>query len=180
MFERLEELGISPELIAARGLRHCVEAAHLELAEVGADGREHWLVPEAANAWCRMKNAAVQAGVHLFIVSAYRSVDRQIEIIRRKLEAGQKIEDILSVSAPPGFSEHHTGCAIDIGAPDTPLLECCFDKTDAFSWLRQHAGKFGFVLSYPIDNPQGYQYEPWHWCYVAGRDDGLLSATQAV
>ncbi len=174
--DRLEELGIRPELIAARGLCPCVEASHLELAEVGADGREHRLVPEAAKAWCRMKDAALQANIHLFIVSAYRSVDRQAEIIQRKLDAGQKIEDILCVSAPPGFSEHHTGCAMDIGAPDTPLLECCFDQTAAFSWLRQHAGQFGFVLSYPADNPQGYQYEPWHWCHVASRDSPLRAA----
>lgn len=169
-----EELGISPELIAARGLHPCVEAVHLELAEVGADGREHRLAPEAAAAWRRMKNAAFDAGVRLFIISAYRSVDRQVEIIRRKLDAGQKIEDILCVSAPPGFSEHHTGCAVDLGEPDTPLLETCFDQTAAFSWLQRHAGQFGFVLSYPADNPQGYQYEPWHWCYVASRE-GLLS-----
>lgn len=180
IFDRLEELGISPELIAARGLHFCVEAAHLDLAEIGADGREHRLAPEAAAAWRQMKDAALQSGVHLFIISAYRSVDRQIEIIRRKLDAGQKIEDILCVSAPPGFSEHHTGCAIDIGAPNTPLLECRFDQTGAFSWLRQHAGKFGFALSYPTGNPQGYQYEPWHWCYVAARDGGLSSTTEAV
>jgi D-alanyl-D-alanine carboxypeptidase len=171
----LEELGISPELIAERGLHLCVEAAHLELAEIGADGREHKLTPRAAAAWQHMKDAALQAGVHLFIVSAYRSVDRQIEIIQRKLDAGQKIEDILCVSAPPGFSEHHTGCAVDLGEPDTPLLDVCFDQTAAFSWLQQQAGQFGFVLSYPADNPQGYQYEPWHWCYVAGRD-GLSAA----
>lgn len=176
---RLEELGISPELIAARGLRLCVEATHLDLAEVDADGREHRLIPEAAVAWRHMKDAALQAGVRLFIVSAYRSVDRQVEIIRRKLDAGQKIEDILCVSAPPGFSEHHTGCAVDLAEPDIPLLQTCFDQTAAFSWLRQHAGQFGFVLSYPADNPTGYQYEPWHWCYAAGRD-GLLGTAEAA
>lgn len=177
--ERFLALGISPSLIAARGLRPCAEAGHLELVEIGADGREHSLVPEAAAAWRHMKDAALQDGVRLSIVSAYRSVDRQVEIIRRKLDAGQKIEDILCVSAPPGFSEHHTGCAVDLAEPDTPLLQTCFDQTAAFSWLRQHAGQFGFVLSYPADNPMGYQYEPWHWCYAAGRD-GLLSTTQAA
>lgn len=179
IFERLEELGISSELIAARGLHPYAEAVHLELAEIDVDGREHWLVPEAASSWRQMKDAAFQAGVRLFIVSAYRSVDRQVEIIRRKLDAGQKIEDILCVSAPPGFSEHHTGCAVDVGEPDAALLEIHFDQTAAFSWLQQHAGRFGFVLSYPADNPLGYQYEPWHWCYAAGRDE-LLGATQSV
>lgn len=177
--QRLEELGISPALIASRGLRPCVEAGYLELVEVGTDGREHRLIPEAAAAWRRMKDAALQVGICLLMVSAYRSVDRQVEIVRRKLDAGQKIEDILCVSAPPGFSEHHTGCAVDLGEPDTPLLEACFDQTAAFHWLQQHAGQFGFVLSYPADNPQGYQYEPWHWCYVAGKD-GLSSAIHGI
>jgi D-alanyl-D-alanine carboxypeptidase len=179
IFERLEKLGIPPELIAARGLHPYAEAVHLELVETGTDGREHLLVPEAASAWRQMKGAAFQAGVRLFIVSAYRSIDRQVEIIRRKLDAGQKIEDILCVSAPPGFSEHHTGCAIDVGEPDAPLLDARFDQTDAFSWLQQHAGQFGFVLSYPADNPLGYQYEPWHWCYATDRDE-LLSDTQSA
>lgn len=178
--QRLEDLGISSALIAVRGLRLCPEAVQLELAEIGADGREHRLAPEAAAAWRRMKDAAFQAGVCLFIVSAYRSIDRQTEIIRRKLDAGQKIEDILCVSAPPGFSEHHSGRAVDLGVPDTPLLETCFDQTAAFRWLQQHAGRFGFVLSYPADNPQGYQYEPWHWCYVGGQADSLGNVHASV
>ncbi len=174
----LEALGISPSLIAARGLRACPEAKHLELAEVGDDGKEHLLIPEAVVAWQGMKEAAHAAGIPIFILSAYRSVDRQVEIIRRKMSTGQKVEDILCMSAPPGFSEHHTGRAVDVGTVGVPKLTFEFGQTPAFAWLQQHAQDFGFTLSYPSGNAQGYQYEPWHWCYAA-QPSGAADAPSA-
>lgn len=158
-------LGISIQLLATRGLRECEEASCLEVAEVGTDGKDHLLVPVAADAWRNLKTAALGDGVSLFIVSAFRSIDRQTEIVRRKLEAGAPIEDILTVCAPPGFSEHHTGRAIDLSTPGSRALEVEFEQTPAFIWLRAHATDFGYCLSYPIGNASGYQYEPWHWCF---------------
>lgn len=165
----LEGLGISSALLEARGLVPCPEAIELEVAEVGANGKEHLLIPEAAAAWHRMKGAAKSEGISLFIASAFRSVERQGEIVRGKLKAGQDIKDILCVSAPPGFSEHHTGRALDIGTEGVAPLEEAFERTPAFAWLQKHAQRFGFKLSYPRDNRQGYQYEPWHWCFVDGQ-----------
>ena len=158
-----DELGISSTLLAARGLRECEEAECLEVAESGADGRNHLLVATAAEAWRTLKAAALRGAVSLFIVSAFRSVERQAEIVRRKLDAGATIEEILTVCAPPGFSEHHTGRAVDVSTFGTPSLEVEFDQTRAFAWLTEHANDFGFYLSYPAGNPHGYQYEPWHW-----------------
>ena len=108
------ELGISGTLLAARGLRECEEAECLEVAETGADGRDHLLVGAAAEAWRTLQAAAFRDGVSLFIVSAFRSIKRQAEIVRRKLDAGATIEEVLTVCAPPGFSEHHTGRAVDL------------------------------------------------------------------
>ena len=158
-------LGISSELIAARDLRVCEEANSLEVAEVGADGRDHLLVGAAAGAWRNLKTAAHDDGVSLFIVSAFRSIDRQTEIVRRKLQTGVPIEEILTLCAPPGFSEHHSGRAIDLTNPGSRALEVEFDKTAAFAWLNAHAAEFGYYLSYPVGNRSGYQYEPWHWCF---------------
>lgn len=158
-------LGISSELIAARGLRVCEEANSLEVAEVGADGRDHLLIAAAAEAWRNLKTAAHDDGVSLFIVSAFSSIDRQTEIVRRKIEAGTAIEEVLTVCAPPGFSEHHTGRAIDLTTPGSRALEIEFDQTAAFTWLNARAAKFGYYLSYPVGNYCGYQYEPWHWCF---------------
>ena len=108
MNAHLTALGISSELITARGLRESEEAMALEVAEVGADGRDHLLIPLAAEAWRHLKAAALVDGIDLFIVSAFRSIDRQAEIVRRKLETGAAIESILTICAPPGFSEHRT------------------------------------------------------------------------
>lgn len=166
------ELGISGEAIAARGLPEYGEAAGLELAEVGADGRSHLLAPVAADAWRKLKAAALTDGVSLFIVSAFRSIDRQAEIVRRKLDTGTAIEGILAVCAPPGFSEHHTGRAIDLSTPGSPALEVEFDQTIAFAWLARHAADFGYYLTYPTGNPWGYQYEPWHWCFHDAQQSG--------
>jgi D-alanyl-D-alanine carboxypeptidase len=161
----LEELGISAELISARALPMHAEARELVVAELGENGREHLLIPAAAAAWKQLTAAARNGGVHLQIASAFRSVERQAEIVRRKLEEGLSIDTVLLVSAPPGFSEHHTGRAVDIDTPDCPSLNGAFAQTDAFQWLLLHAQEFGFTLSYPEGNPHGYEYEPWHWCF---------------
>ena len=162
----IEQLGIPYASLAERGLREHQEAGFLELAEVGVDGREYLLVPAAAAAWRDLKAAARNDGITVFLASAYRSVARQTGIIREKLEAGMAIEEIITVCAPPGFSEHHTGRAVDIVSPDVPELGIEFEHTPAFGWLTRHAPRFGFTLSYPRGNSAGYQYEPWHWCFA--------------
>ena len=167
----LEELGISEELISARALSTQAEARELVLAERGDDGREHLLIPAAAAAWKRLAAAARDDGVHLWIASAFRSVERQAEIVREKLEGGLSIAEALSVCAPPGFSEHHTGCAVDVDTSDCPPLDGAFAGTEGFRWLSSRAREFGFALSYPQGNSQGYEFEPWHWRfhYAASR-----------
>lgn len=160
-----EELGFSPQLPALRGLQVCPEATELEVVERGDDGREHRLLPAAAQAWRRMKAAARDDGIELQLVSAFRSIDRQAQIFRRKLAAGASIEAVLRVNAPPGYSEHHGGCAVDLGTPGSRPLQEAFEETPAFGWLCRHAGRFGFCLSYPRGHAGGYDYEPWHWCY---------------
>lgn len=159
------ELGISSEEITSRGLSESEEPCCLEVAEIGRDGRQHLLIPSAADAWRRLKVAAQNDGISLFIASAFRSIEQQVDIVRRKLCTGMAIEDILAVSAPPGFSEHHTGRAIDVAVVGGPGLEVEFDQTEGFAWLRSYAAEFGYYLSYPIGNEKGYQYEPWHWFY---------------
>jgi D-alanyl-D-alanine carboxypeptidase len=95
-----------------------------------------------------MKSSANRDGVEIYIVSAYRSVERQVELIQRKLDIGQPLEDILEVLAPPGCSEHHTGRAIDIGTLDAKPLDPNFELSPAFSWLSTHAQHYGFQLSF--------------------------------
>jgi D-alanyl-D-alanine carboxypeptidase len=161
----LTALGIPQALIAQKQLPPYPVAEELVVAEVDAGGREYLLTPEASRAWALMKQAASQDQVVIEIVSAFRDLERQSAIIRAKLERGMAMDKILTLSAPPGYSEHHTGRAVDINTPGCIATEEMFEDTDAFRWLSRHAGRFGFTLSYPQENTTGFIYEPWHWCY---------------
>jgi len=161
------ELGIPPDYAATRGLRPCEEAATLVPLGIDALERDQFADAGAAAAWLRMHDAAQADGIGLEFVSVFRSVDYQAGIIRRKLSKGLPMSDILAVSAAPGYSEHHTGRAFDLTVAGAPPLETVFEETTAFTWLTQRAMEFGFYLSYPRGNPQGFIYEPWHWLYRA-------------
>ena len=145
-----------PETYAAQtGLPLYEEPDELVETELDFYGREQRLTPGAFAAWQAMQESARADGISLLMLSAYRSVDYQCQILRRKLDAGQSLEQILRVNAAPGFSEHHTGRAIDIGAPECPVLEERFEETTAFAWLQSNAANCGIT------------YEPWHWCFSA-------------
>jgi D-alanyl-D-alanine carboxypeptidase len=160
------ELGIPADYAGQRGLSPQPEATQLIRIGVTAEGRELLLTPPAAQAWEQVQRAAATDGIALQVVSAFRSIERQVEIIRAKLGRGKTIEAILAVNAAPGYSEHHTGCALDLTTPGcTPLTEG-FAETDAFRWLTGHAATFGFRMSFPRGNPHGIAFEPWHWCYI--------------
>ncbi len=107
-------------------------------------------------------------GIELQVVSAFRSVAYQLGILRRKIERGQSIEQILRFSAAPGYSEHHSGRALDLTTPGFAALEEEFERSPAFAWLKRNARQFGFQLSYPRGNRHGIAYEPWHWCWSSG------------
>ena len=163
----LASLQISAARVAEKQLLFQAEATELVIAAIGDDGREHRLTPAAAAAWREMSTAALSDDIVLKIVSAFRSIERQAEIVRTKLERGLSLDAILEVSAPPGYSEHHTGRAIDVTTDGVPALAVEFEQTAALRWLCRNAGRFGFSMSYPAGNPQGYAYEPWHWCHRA-------------
>jgi zinc D-Ala-D-Ala carboxypeptidase len=149
----------------ARGWEYFSEPNRLRYAGLDVLQRPLWLEKKTAAALQAMRNAAAESDVMLLPVSGFRSVAYQDGLIRRKIARGQTLEQILHVNAPPGFSEHHSGRAVDMTAPDEPLLEESFETTLAFAWLEKHAATFGFSLSYPRGNSLGVIYEPWHWCW---------------
>ena len=161
--QALAELGIPSSYGADRNLPFHAEAA--DLVSVGPDiyGRERQLTPHAASRWAELRAAAEQDGIGLSLVSAFRSLEYQRQIFERKIQAGELLDDILKVNAPPGYSEHHTGRAVDLATPGCPPLSEDFEATAAFAWLVRHAPRFGFAMTYPRDNPFGIAYEPWHW-----------------
>jgi D-alanyl-D-alanine carboxypeptidase len=157
------ELGIPASYAADTGIPLYPEPG--DLVDVGPNlvGRKQRLTPEAARQWQAMVAAADAVGIHLLIVSGFRAVEYQAGLIRKKIEAGQIIEDILRVNTAPGHSEHHTGQAVDIATPGSRPLTEEFEDTDAFRWLESRAIEFGFSMTYPRDNPWGIAFEPWHW-----------------
>jgi D-alanyl-D-alanine carboxypeptidase len=162
-----------PELFAALGIPvdygrnprrpAFAEAQVLEDVEPNIVGTLQQLAPDAAQAWRNMKREAAVAGIELLLVSGFRSVRQQAELFRRKLAAGHAVETILKVNAAPGFSEHHTGRAVDVATPGTRPLTVDFERSAAFTWLTLNAGRFDFAMPYGRDNAFGFDYEPWHW-----------------
>ncbi len=166
--QALRELGISPAYAQERKMSFFEEA--VDLVGVGHDlrGQALQLTPPAAQAWQQLRTAAARDGVGLQLVSAFRSLEHQKAIIQRKLATGVPLVRVLQVNAAPGYSEHHTGRAVDVNDPGGAPLEETFEQTPAFAWLQAKGGGFGFSLTYPRENPQGMIYEPWHWTYREG------------
>jgi D-alanyl-D-alanine carboxypeptidase len=165
----LSAIGASHDLVEQRKLLMYADAADLVVAETSASKTEHQLIPSAADAWTRLKDAASRDSVNVLIISAFRGFDRQLELIRGKLKLGQSIDENLAVMAPPGCSEHHTGRAVDVGTPGCEPLSVVFEKINSFRWLNENAARYHYYLSYPSGNTLGFAYEPWHWCYHMDR-----------
>jgi zinc D-Ala-D-Ala carboxypeptidase len=142
------------------------EAPPEALESVGGSFR---LQRAAAKSFQRMVAAARAQGVNLTTISAFRSVAQQQKIFFEvKAQRGQAVSQRAEVSAPPEYSEHHTGYAVDMGDGGVPEanLQTSFDRTAAYRWLKANAARYSFELSFPAGNSQGVSYEPWHWRYV--------------
>ena len=115
----------------------------------------------------KMREEAKKDGIYLVFLSGYRSINLQNDIFYSlKSIRNQVAAERARVSAPPGYSEHSTGFAIDIGdaTQRETDFETDFENTNAFRWLIKNAAKFHFKLSFNKDNKY-IDYEPWHWRY---------------
>lgn len=127
---------------------------------------------DARAAFNELNAAAQQAGYTFNAFSTYRSYDRQTELYNNYVaKDGQEAAD--RYSARPGFSEHQTGLAFDIGETSNPndYASNRFGKTEAGKWLAENAHDYGFIMRYPDGKEEvtGYMYESWHFRYV-GKD----------
>lgn len=175
----LEELGAPADY----GVRHRLQLVPdaKELRTVGTDifGREQRLHPDAADAWEEMQNAARQHNIELQLVSGFRNIAYQANLVRRKLEKGESLVRTLQVSAAPGFSEHHSGRAVDLTTPGVTVLTLEFADSPAYRWLKSNAGLYGFRESFPKKNRHGLEWEPWHW-YFRSRPGQAASVTASA
>lgn len=135
-------------------------------------------VPEPVHAAYQRMMTAMQRdlGKHLLVESGYRSPAHQLYLFCFYLpKHGYSIRETNRFVALPGCSEH--GCpsrqAIDfmdehgVNGEDHPEQ---FEALDEYHWLQQHAGEYGFFLSYPRDNTTNTTFEPWHWHFELARD----------
>ena len=136
---------------------------------INARGSGQYLRAEAA-AWLNgLFQGAADAGTGgLSIVSGYRSYAQQQQVYSYYVSIyGQAYAD--TISARPGYSEHQTGLAVDVGNQNGSCgLSTCFGDTAAGKWVAANAHKYGFIVRYPngYTGTTGYSYEPWHLRYV--------------
>jgi zinc D-Ala-D-Ala carboxypeptidase len=138
-------------------------------------GGEMLLRREAAGHLRRLVKDAAADGEELVVASAYRSYAHQQASYARLTsiygtEAGE-------MSATPGHSQHQLGTAVDFtNAAAGYEIWDYFGDTSAYSWLKDHAREYGFVLAYPSgkEAETGYQWEPWHYRYVGTKNADRL------
>lgn len=108
---------------------------------------------------------AKEEGLNIYPSTAYRSIAFQ-SVLYNNYVARDGQEQADTYSARPGYSEHHTGLAIDVND-----VNSSFDDTDEAKWLSDNCYKYGFILRYPkgSQDKTGYKYESWHIRYV-GKD----------
>ena len=142
--------GFTVQLKALRNGHHVDERIYPELQQMFDDARA--------------------AGIYPLINESFRTAERQQEIMDKYIAGyeaqgmshDEAVKKAHSVVAEPGTSEHQLGLALDI------IAEFDADSTATWSWLKDNAWRYGFILRYPADKVDitGIDYEPWHYRYV--------------
>lgn len=137
---------------------------------------------EARAAFESLRSEALKANLDLTAFSTYRDFARQQVLYKGYVaKDGQEAAD--RYSARPGFSEHQTGLAFDIGevGQQEHWASETFGDTDSGKWLKDNAHRFGFILRYPEGAEQitGYMHESWHFRYV-GNDMAAEIYTKGI
>lgn len=144
---------------------HCLSPLDFTPADlVSVDG---YLVSAKAAPHLRdMLAAAAAEGLGISMTSSYRSYENQITTYNGWVAANGSTEAADTVSARPGYSEHQTGLAVDLGTGGCALE--CFAGTPHYAWLQQNAAKYGFIQRYyaGYEGITGYSPEAWHYRYV--------------
>ena len=156
LWNPVSETGYVPNLVEIEdGImadRLCAEAASHMLAECRATG----LRPK--------------------ILTAYRSVDDQLDMYDREVQKlvdqgmspGNAEAEVSRMIAPPGRSEHQLGLALDLVDEAFPETSDRQAQTDVARWLAENAWRYGFILRYPLGGEEatGCSWHPWHYRYV--------------
>lgn len=128
---------------------------------------------DAAAAFGEMADACyAETGMRDYqITQAYRTKEEQTEIYDSYLEI-YGAEEGARLAAAPGYSEHHSGYAVDLNVFTREgvsySLGSASEVDPAYGWIYEHAADYGFVVRYPADKTAvtGITNEPWHFRYV--------------
>ena len=125
-----------------------------------------YLEEKACDAFTEMAESALEDGVHLLAHSGYRSVRYQRVIFAKLMAQGRTWEDLIRYVAPPGYSEHMLGRAVDLYPSNWR-----FADTQDYKWLQENGARFGFVETYPENSDAGFPWESWHWSHIGRSKD---------
>lgn len=153
----------------------------IEIPLPRANRKGMYMRREAYAAFCLMRNDALQDGIQLTIISAFRSFATQCNIWNAKFngtrtsdglnmltafpEPRERVSAILNYSAMPGTSRHHWGTDIDINSVNPHFFRTGKGK-EVYLWMQENASHYGFVQVYTPQRIDGHKNEPWHWSYL--------------
>ena len=128
---------------------------------------EIYAKPEVITAMNEMMAAfQTQSGIgSVMVSSAYRNVDDQQKMYDNDLKISGA--DTSETVAKAGYSEHHSGYAIDLSYMSAAGY-AYLDGSESYSWLIENCYKYGFIIRYPEGKTAvtGMAYEPWHFRYI--------------
>lgn len=134
-------------------------------------GDEVQVESTAYEAYLQLKDALEKEGIHTELDSAYRSVEAQQKIVDEFTEKYGE-DYVKEYVAVPGYSEHHTGLALDLYliVDDKTVYENedLVQYPEIWAKIHEKLPEYGFILRYPQDKDgvTGYSYEPWHIRYI--------------
>ena len=130
---------------------------------------------KAYDAYLDLKKDLEKDDVHVDLDSAYRSVKEQKRIVKDFTKKyGKKY--VKKYVAVPGYSEHHTGLALDlylnINGKDVYENEDMMKYPKVWAKIHKKLADHRFILRYLKDRDDitGYAYEPWHIRYLDDKD----------
>ena len=134
-------------------------------------GDEVEVEKKAYDAYLELKAALEAEDIHVDLDSARRSVADQQRIMDEFTEK-YGADYAAKTVAKPGYSEHHTGLALDlyliIDGKDVVLNEEMIQYPEIWEKIHEKLPEYGFILRYleGKEHITGYGYEPWHIRYL--------------
>lgn len=124
-----------------------------------------YMTAQLAAAWAPMRDAAAADGIELVPTFGFRLASEQRRLYELRMDQPgdsaevrarkAELRDRDGIAARPGWSLHQSGLALDVRTGLTSRDFRAGKRTEIYTWLETHAGRFGFA----VGRVRG---EPWH------------------